>query len=320
MIFFLLLLLVSCQEPKEPLKTFSGVAMTIPYTIHVGKKISAEEGVEINKIIEETFERIDRIFNKWNPNSEVSFLNRLKKLEKVKISLELEELLKTTEEVVLLSQGRFDPTIEALQQLWKKSLQEKKEPNPNDLQRLAPAIGWKNIHIQEHSFFKDHDDTQMDLGGIAKGYAVDLLVKTLEEHGFSPCFVEWGGEIRATGAHPQGRPWTIFVSRFGDPREEHAITHLTLDNRGVATSGDYHQSYLCGEKRYSHIYDKNSLAPLRAEKCGIASATVIAPTCTLADALATCCYLFDSAEECLKWANSVQEANPSIQFILAARP
>jgi thiamine biosynthesis lipoprotein len=314
---FLLLLLISCQERESNLTTLSGVAMTIPYTIHVAGGLHGEKKERCEALIGQTFEKVNRIYNKWNPESELSSLNRLKAFEKRKISKELFELLELSNQIVILSQGRFDPTIEPLQALWKLS---EASPTPLEQREVLPLLGWEKIHFDDGIFYKEHDLTALDLGAIAKGLAVDLLAEGLEQEGFSPCFVEWGGEIRAVGAHPEGRPWTIFISRFGDPDPDHSIATLPLDERGVATSGDYNQIMIKGGKKLSHIYSRSKLSPLPIEKNGIKSATVIAPSCAMADALATCCFLFETTKECIAWAEHVQEEHPDVRFILAAPP
>ena len=217
--------------------------MTIPYRILIGDPLNAREKEIVTNIIADTFDEVDRIYNKWNPSSEISRLNRLKAGVRVSISPEMEMLLTMTNEIVMLTDYRFDPTIEPLQAIWKKYLIENKIPPEEEIQAVAKSIGWNHIHFEKGIFYKDSDLVSLDLGGIAKGYCVDLLVKRLNEAHFKNVFVDWGGEIKAIGEHPQKRPWMIFISRLGDANPEQAIAIVPLSDQAIATSGDYLQNW-----------------------------------------------------------------------------
>lgn len=309
---------------------FKDSAMTIPYKIIIGKNLSVEEKDVVSDIIRKTFDEINAIYNKWNPQSELSRLNRIKADVVVNISLKLERLLKQAEMVVLISKGRFDPTIEPLQQLWKQKLEKGQVPSKKEIEAIIPAIGWDKVHIGNGLFYKDHDATQLDLGGIAKGYGVDLLTENLNANGFSDVFIEWGGEIRASGKHPEGRSWHTFISRLSSTDPDEAIAHLDLHDQSIATSGDYLQNWTVRipeasveegttVKTYFHIFDPHSYQPLVASRTTVASSSVLAPTCALADGLATAAMMFPTIEESEKWAKSLSEAMPELTFWIISR-
>ncbi|MFI0434392.1 MAG: FAD:protein FMN transferase [Parachlamydiaceae bacterium] len=297
--------------------------MTIDYHVIVGKRMNGEERGRVEQIIDTTFKKIDQIYNKWNPASEISLLNRLKAGETVKLSKELEQFFYLTDSIVGLSQGKFDPTVEPLQQLWKSALEKGEIPPDCDVQRLLPAIGWKNIHFNDGMFFKDHDETRLDLGGIAKGYCVDLLVEGLIEAGFYDVFVEWGGEVRANGQHPDDRPWRVISSYLENSNPEDVLVEINLENESVATSGDYIQNWTVNiegeEMTLYHIIDPVTAQPLRVKKRAVSSGTVIAPTCVIADAFATIAMMYPTLEEANEWAKEMKERYPAIKFHLFAR-
>lgn len=300
--------------------TFSGVAMTIPYSIQVGADLDAKEQIIAEQIIRETFEEVDSLYNRWNPDSELSALNRLKAYEKKTLSPKLATLLEKTAEIVRVSDTLFDPTIHPLQQLWKQKLELGQEPTQEELAAVKPSLGWDKIHLENGVFWKDDSATQMDLCAIAKGYAVDLLIMRLKDKSFSSLFVEWGGEIKTAGTHPEGRPWRIFISCFGQTDPDKALAILPIIDQAIATSGTYQQKWQVKDKSFSHIFNRLKLSPIRVEKRQIASASVVAPDCALADALATCCLLFDSPKQALAWAEKIQKENVQIRFIMAAEP
>lgn len=288
---FCLLVLVSCGRSTHPPLRIEGVAFAIPYSIQVDASPSSTK--EIQETIKTVFDRIDRVYNNWNPHSEVSQLALLPAHQKIELSSELASFLLQISSWVCLTEGRFDPTVEPLQKLWKHYLNKGSTPPPHAIDILLPAIGWENIHLEGNLFWKEHDQTALDLGGAAKGLAVDLILTTLQEDGYTNIFVEWGGEIRTLGEHPQKRPWTIAIvgaeTRF-------------LSDRAIATSGSYIQQWKIDDTLYTHIIDPRTKRPL--SQIPIQSASVVAPTCAEADALATAMMLFPSLEEGRQWAQA----------------
>ena len=307
--------------PSNSMSTFDGNIMTIDYHIVVASTQNKQQ--QIQEIINNTFQEINQTYNKWNNDSEITKINQLKANETVEISPELENFLKITETIVNMSEGRFDPTIEPLQQLWKNHLETGTIPSRIEIDEVLPAVGWKNIHFGNGKFFKDYDKTSLDLGGIAKGYCVDLLVERIVAAGYPNVFVEWGGEIRVHGRRSTERPWKIFVEQLNDADPENAIAQIDLYDQSIATSGDYIQNWSVrdndSEIIYFHIIDPRTAKPLESTLSSVASATVIAPTCVLADALATMAMMYPSLEEARNWANQISKNNPDIKFWLVSR-
>lgn len=321
LLFILYLGSISCSSSQEKnnIAFFSDNVMTIDYRIVIGKALSKEATQNIQNLIDQTFEEVNVIYNKWNPNSELSKLNQAKAWEEITISLQMERLLSLTDDIVHLTEGRFDPTIEPLQHLWKSHLTIGQLPKEKDLQELYPSLGWHNIHFSNGIFYKDHDLTRLDLGGIAKGYCVDLLVERLNEAGYPDVFVEWGGEIRASGQHPDQRPWKIFISGLGSNDLNQAIAILTLNNQAIATSGDYLQNWQVGNEHYFHIIDPTSKSPLKVTNNSVSSASVLANRCAIADGIATALMIFPNAEKANEWAEYLKITHPELQFWIVSR-
>ena len=299
---------------------FEANQMTIDYHITIGKKLTSKEVVKIQKIIDTIFKEVDEIYNKWNPESEISKLNGLKAGESVKLSPQLNHFLQLTDKIVRLSNGKFDPTIEPIQQLWKSHLEKNLIPHRSDIERLLPAIGWKHIHFDDGLFYKDHDETCLDLGGIAKGYCVDLLVEELVKAGFPNLFVEWGGEARANGKHPDGRSWNVISSFSEDVNPEDVLIQVNLLNQAIASSGDYIQNWvvhLDGEEvTFFHIIDPVTAQALIVKPTSVSSATVVASTCMMADALATIAMMHPTLDDANQWAKELEENDPELKFFL----
>lgn len=332
-IIFLLFSLytTSCQENQtdsspSPMAFYKNI-MTIDYKILVGAPCTPEDADDIQKIIDLTFAQVNETYNNWNPHSEISLLNKLTANIPVKISPQLEKLLQLIDEVFLLTEGRFDPTIAPLQKLWKQHLEKGHVPTKDEIEKTSPSIGWHNIHLKNGTFCKDHDDTSLDLGGIAKGLCVDLLVENLNKNGYNNIYVEWGGEIRTTGQHPQNRPWQIFISNLGDPNPENAIDILNISNHAIAASGDYWQYWIVSDEGeppsnkdiYTHIVDPLSKKALKISATSIASVNVLSSNCALADALATATMLFPSKSEASVWAEFIMKKKPETTFWIISR-
>lgn len=255
--------------------------MTMAYSVKIGDphpNLNLAESIVLT-----TFSEINAIYNNWNPQSEISQLNRLPAGEKKRLSDSLAAFLRRIDTIVRLTEGRFDPTVAPVKESLLKG----------ELQSETTAVGWDNIHLDGNLFWKDHDKTAIDLGGAAKGYAVDLILERLQEAGFCHLFVGWGGEIRASGLHPQQRPWKIAIRGGGI---------LELKDEAIATSGSYLQNWTIEETTYTHIIDPHTKKPLSATP--ITSASVLSQTCFEADALATALMVFPSKQEAYAWAKT----------------
>lgn len=317
-LLFLLFLLSACDSSLSSNTTsFNGVAMTIPYRVIVGSSLDPQSKQEVESIISGTFDKIDRIYNKWNPKSELSKLNQAKAQTKILLSKELYAFLLNTETFVHLSYGRFDPTIEPLQQLWKGKLAKNTLPVHAEIDHTSKICGWDQIHLESGYAWKNHDLTSIDLGGIAKGYAIDLITERLVENGYDSVFVEWGGEIRTHGIHPDNRPWKVMVTKWGIPGDSDQV--IELDHCAIASSGDYLQNWTVDRITYTHIIDPIEKTPLLMRNDTICSVTVVAKDCMLADTLATTAMLFRYPEKADLWLKEVKETFPEIQYWIFTR-
>lgn len=316
----------SCHfsSPKLNLSHFTQNVMTIDYHIMIGDSLTANQVKQVKEIIDSTFQEIDAIYNKWNPDSELSQLNAFPAHTPFFLSLELNQFLQHVDQLVKLSEGRFDPTIEPIQQLWKVKLEQGQRPTIQEIERLKPCIGWNTLHIANGVIYKEDERTQIDLGGIAKGYCVDLLVNRLHQIELESIYVEWGGEIRTQGLHPSKRPWKVYISRLANADPNQAIAQIDLFNRALATSGDYFQYWKVQddegkEKIYCHIFNPLTLSPLEVKIGSVASSSLLALNCMTADALAKVLMLFDSVEEAQSWIEKIQKQLPDLACWIATR-
>lgn len=319
-------LLNSYQAPLPSITQpthFTQNVMTIDYHISIGDSITSVQKQDIQKIIDVTFKEIDTIYNKWNPDSELSHLNHLPAHTPHILSPQLSQFLQRLDPLVRLSEGRFDPTIEPIQQLWKEKLEQGRRPTQTEIENLRPCIGWHTIHFEDGIFYKEDEKTQLDLGGVVKGFCVDLIIERLHQTGLNHLYVEWGGEIRTLGFHPLKRPWRVYITYLDNIDPSQAIAHIDLIDCALATSGDYFQYWKITtedkEEIYCHVFNPLTLAPLKIRPNSVASASLLAADCLTADALAKVLMLFNSVEDAKKWMEGLQIQFPNIACWIAKR-
>jgi len=198
--------------------------------------------------------RLSNIFNVYDNKSEISLLNKNRKM---KVSPEFTQLMKIAREFYELTKGKYDVSLGKLIYQRKNGLTE------------DANCSFRNIDIDDNFITLNNPDVLIDLGSIAKGFIVDKMAETLENEGVVSGIVEGRGDIRIFG----DRIENISIQH---PRiKDEIIKTIKVKNCGIATSGDYNQYY--GNFNKSHII--NSL--------DLSSVTVVAPTLTLSDAFAT---------------------------------
>lgn len=301
---------------------FSGNRMTLDYQITVADALTEERKIQIERIIDQTFDEIDAIYNKWNPHSEVSALNTLPRDVKVRLSPQMEGFLRSVSELVALTEGRFDPTILPLQNLWLKHLQKGSMPTHAEIAVAADSVGWHKIHFCDGIFHKDTDGVSLDFGAIAKGFCVDLLTERLTALGLQNLLVDWSGELRSFGQHPSGRPWQVAIQNLAG--DSHLKPEgVALDGLAMATSGDYYQYWIVAdgkaETTYFHIIHPHHHRPLIARPGSIGSASVRAQSCALADALATALMTCGTTDKAHVWMARLKQKIAPLDYWIIVR-
>jgi thiamine biosynthesis lipoprotein len=181
--------------------------------------------------------------------------------------------------------GAYDPTVGPLVNAWGFGPHQRafEPPSPDAIEAARKRCGWRRVRLDpDRRAALQEGGTYLDLSSIAKGYGVDRAAMALDALGITQYLVEVGGELRARGKRPDGQPWRVAVE-VPDASDGHALA-LPLEERSIATSGDYRRHAGSGEQRYAHTIDPRSGLPVRNR---LASVTVLHPGCMQADALAT---------------------------------
>jgi len=231
-------------------------------------------------------ERIDREMGWEERDGGVGRVNAGAAGGPVAVSRELVQVLEAAVEVASASGGAFDPTIGPLARAWSFD-GGGVVPDDSLVEEARSRVGYRNLILDKENSTVGFmvDGMQLDLGGVAKGWAVDVAASVLVEAGARSAIVDAGGDLRLIGGKGEGVPWKIGVQ---DPRDPGALL-LTLDLAGtaVATSGDYERFFERDGVRYHHVLDPATGRPAP----GCRSVTVVAPTAQEADACATAAFV-----------------------------
>lgn len=234
------------------------------------------------------FQRISQlndILSDYDTDSELSRLSRTAGQGKaVPVSNDLWFVLQVAQNLSARSNGAFDVTIGPVVSLWRKARREKKLPRPDQLAEARGAVGWRKLELdpRHHTAKLLVPNMKLDLGGIAKGYALDEAGKTLRARGLTRVLITGGGDMVAGEAPLRRRGWKIELAPLNATNAPPG-GFLRLRHGALATSGDAFQYVEIDGKRYSHIVDPRTGVGLTDHSL----VTVTARSGALADALAT---------------------------------
>jgi thiamine biosynthesis lipoprotein len=247
-----------------------------------------EDEEAANKATLQSFQeikRIEHLMSPWIDSSDVTRINQSAGKEWVKVSQETLRVIKKAREISELSEGGFDITVGPLTQLWRVAREKGIPPLADELKKKLDLVNFRNVMIdQEEKVFLKKRGMSIDLGGIAKGYAVDRAFEVLRTLGYKNLIVNAGGDLRVGGSKLD-QPWSIGIQ---DPRSsEKIMATVTISDSAIATSGDYEKFFIYQGKRYHHIFNPKDGLP----SDGCQSVTIICKEGMVADALATAVFV-----------------------------
>jgi thiamine biosynthesis lipoprotein len=263
------LLLASC-EGKEPLYQEQGYVFGTLVEVSVYGETEPRAKQAVSEVMQE-FQRLHDMLHAWQP-SELSDMNKaFAKGESHAISAELVAILQDAARISRQSQGLFNPAIGGLVQLWGFHSDEFKPVQPDEkliAHWVAANPQMSDISIVRGRVESKNKFVQVDLGGYAKGYALDRAAELLRKQGIHNALINIGGNVLALGRHGD-RPWRVGIQH---PRKSGALATLDLnDGEAIGTSGDYQRYFMMGNVRYCHLIDPRSGYPVQ----GVQAVTVL---------------------------------------------
>ena len=279
----LTLSLASCA-PQPEYAELNGLTQGTTYHIVV-EKIPGLDVMTLRQDIEKLFTEIDNSLSIYNDSSVISAINANR--SDLTDTL-FREVFRDAVEVSEESGGLFDITIGPLVKSWGFGPDAMKRFNPSMLDSLLALVGMDKVRLEGDRIIKADPDMFIDVNAIAQGYTVDLVADLIVSRGIKQCLAEVGGEVRTVG-DKNGMGWKVGIDTPADGNYTPGAdiqARIRLDDRALATSGNYRKFFVENGVKYSHTIDPRTGYPV---KHTLLSATIIAPTGAVADAWATAC-------------------------------
>jgi len=280
----LLLSVAGCRPHPPAVHTFSAIHMDTVVEVSLVDADRTHAQALADQVFA-IFAQVEAEMSRYQGSSTVSALNgRAGQAEWTPISPGLEAVLRESVRIAELSRGAFDPTLAEVNRLW--AFDEGGHlPDPATLAAAVSHVGWRDLQIDTGRARLDQPGCGVDLGGIAKGYAVDAGADLLVSRGVTGAIVNAGGDMRLIGLRPDGGPWRIGVQHPRDP--DRLLEVIRATDCAVVSSGDYERYFMVDGVRYHHIIDPHSGFPA----AGCQEVTVVADRAMTADGLATAAFV-----------------------------
>ena len=239
---------------------------------------------EVTNQVFQEFDQLDDQMSNYKPESELSSINREAARHAVIVEPGLFKLIQDSIEYSRASGGDFDITVGPLMKSWGFFRGRGRLPSKAELAQVLERIGYQHLKLDAsaRTIRFDTPGVEIDLGAIAKGYAVDQAVKILRDAGIATALISSGtSSIYALGSPPGENGWKISVRNPLDPTR--AACEMRLQNLSLSVSGDYEKFFKLGDKTYAHIMDPHTGMPVE----NMLSTAVVSPSGTDSDALST---------------------------------
>ncbi|MEM7166383.1 MAG: FAD:protein FMN transferase [Planctomycetota bacterium] len=275
---------VGCSSGSQTQTTFSGSTMGTTYNVTI-----VGDAASVAPRVQEVLDSVNDSMSTYKATSELSRFNQATAADWFPVSPELATVVAEALRIAEITHGAFDPTVGPLVDAW--GFGPIKTDAPPDVATLDAAralVDYRLVAVdtERNALRKKEDGVRLDLSAIAKGFAVDQIHDMLRANGYRNFLIEVGGEVRAAGTSGSGRAWRIGIDA-PSPGPRTAGGHqvaISIADQAVATSGDYRNFRIVDGTRLSHTIDPRSGRPIAH---ALASVTVVAKTCMLADAVAT---------------------------------
>ena len=236
--------------------------------------------------IENEAERLECMLSRFQPGSDISRINRSAGIKREKVNPETCDILSCALECSA-AQGLFDVTVGLLADLWDYK-HASEPPGYGRIEEVLPMVDYNGLELDAAARKAGLKNTgqHIDLGGIGKGFAGDRFMEIFKKNGVTSAFSNIGGNVSTLGNKPDGSPWRVGIRH---PRLNGLIGAVEVSGKAVVTSGDYERYFFSKEgKRFHHIMDPATGYPAES---GLVSATVVADSAMIADALSTAIFV-----------------------------
>ena len=296
----IVILTQSRNEAKPEYRTAQGLVFGTSY--HITYLYNAD----LKADIEQTMAKVDNALSMFNPESTISAVNNAASIQ-VEDTLFL-NVFRRAMEISEWTDGAFDITVAPAVNAWGFGFKHAENIKQATIDSLLEITGYTKIHENDGLIEKDDPRIMLDCSAIAKGFGSDMVADMFRSKGINDFMVEIGGEIVVSGNNPKGKMWNIGISKPVDDSlsvNTELQTVIPLTDIAMATSGNYRNFYMKDGRKYAHTIDPHTCMPVSHS---LLSATVFAPDCATADALATSMMVMglDSAQALLSRHPEIQ--------------
>jgi len=261
---------------------------------------------EAEEIVRSSFAEVNTALSTWSKDSEISRLSRAPADSAFSVSPLMQACLQKSRQLYEQSGGAFDPTAESLMRLWGFYRRKGVLPGQAALDSAMADLGQWRMEDNPARVIKEKPGTRFDLGGIAKGLAVDLALERLLKKGVRDGLIDLGGNLYCLGGAPGREDWRVGIR---NPRNrDELFATVTVSGASVATSGSYERFVMIDGHRFGHIMNPATGRPAE----GLLSATVIASEGILADGLSTTLFVL-GPEKAMEF---LREYYPQVDVVL----
>lgn len=269
----------SDKQPVSQRVEFYGETMGTSYSI----KYLQKDGKNYKEAVDSLLQLFNQSLSTYIPSSEISRFNQ-GTIFKYELPF-FYPVLKRSYEIYKETEGAFDPTVGPLVNAWGFGPESSEMPPKEVIDSLLQFVKFDSVYFDSISVCKLKSGIKLDFSAIAKGYGVDVVVNFLKGEGVEDMMVEIGGEMVCLGRNQEGRTWRIGIDRPSSGNSGRPLQAVVaLDNRALATSGNYRNYYEKDGRKFSHTIDPKTGYPVEHT---LLSASVFAQNCMTADAFAT---------------------------------
>lgn len=270
MAFLIILSCSGCSLHPESSFDRSGVAMDTTVSLRAS-------GKEAKEAVDEGFDRLNQLdkLAGHNEDSDVSRINAAAGKAYVQVDPAIYEMIEYAKEYSAKSQGEWDITVGVMTNLWRIGNDDQHVPSADEISQALMKVNYKDILLrpEDHSVMLAKPGMAIDLGGVAKGYAVDEIRKIYEKHHIESGLINLGASsMYAVGKTTKGKPWRIGIKHPRSDDDKSFLGIVSIENQALSTSGDYERYFIQDGVRYHHIFDPRTGYPARS---GVMSDSVV---------------------------------------------
>lgn len=301
--------LTGCNKAPA-LHKFSGAAQGTTYSLTYWSTTAVEQP-QFEATIAAELQRLDKLMSNYRDDSVIEQFNQSQSTDPIEVGAEIVRLVNIAKTISAATAGCYDPTIKPLFTLWGFRGEQLSIPGAAQLTELSPQLGISKVEIVNSTTLqKQHPKLSIDLSSIAQGYSVQRLTEVAEQFGVDNYLIEIGGELQTRGSKPDGSNWRVAIERPlpGTQQLQKIVQVKQTAPLAIMTSGTYRHYYDNEGKRYSHIIDARSKAPVTHDTVSV---TLLHNDLTEADAWSTALLCLGSEQG----SNVAEQFNLAVLFI-----